>query len=47
MMYDIQDGLDFAITRHGDSNYSRRGLLGFIFRRKVGGCRGSPRRLPA
>lgn len=36
--YDILDGLDMGITRHTDSHYNRRNMVGFIVRRKVDGC---------
>lgn len=36
--YDIQDSLDFGISRMTDSHYARRNMTGFIVRRKVDGC---------
>lgn len=35
--YTILDGLDLGVTRHTDSNFERRNMVGFIVRRKVDG----------
>ena len=40
--YDIQDGLTLSVMRLTDSRYSRRGMVGFIVRRKVDGAPRDP-----
>ena len=36
--YGIQDGFTLEVSRHDDSFYSRRGMVGFIARRRVAGA---------